>query len=825
MRQVEWAQTPLGPEAQWSASLRSAVGIVLASAFPMALRWGPDFVLIYNDAYRPILGDKHPWAFGRPVREAWSEVWAQIAPNHEAILRGDAPSIFAEDIVLRIQRHGTTWEDAHFTVGYSPVADPTAPTGIGGVLVTAVEITDKVAAQETKRLSEERYELALEATGAIGTWDWDILNDRLIANAKFAELYSVDSAAAARGEPLDAFLAGVHPADLHNLRADIARSLKTVEDGPSEYRLLQRDGSTKWVIARGRFQVDRDGRPVRQLGAVVDITDRKRIEEDLRENMSERRAAAAELARSVEEERATARALAQLNATLEERVAQQAAERDRIWQTSQDLLVVVDAFGRLTAVSPSWRSMLGWQLADLIGRDYLTVIHPEDRATGQAALTRALQAPLPAVELRCLHQDGGFRWISWVATSERGLVYATGRNVTAEKGAAAELAAVQEALRQSQKMEAVGQLTGGIAHDFNNMLVVVMGSLELLGRRLGGGDGRAQRCIEAATEAARRASLLTQRLLAFSRQQPLQPEAIDANKLVAGMSELIRRSIGSVVRLETVLAGGLWRTHADPNQLENIVLNLALNARDAMPEGGRLTIETQNAHLDERYVAGTPELVAGQYVLIAVTDTGGGMPASVIEKAFDPFFTTKPVGKGTGLGLSQVYGFVKQTGGHVKIYSEVGEGTTVKIYLPRLSGASVESGGAPHEPPPAAGELPELVLLVEDEPAVRQYSAEALRELGYRVLEAESAAAALELLEAHPDIDLLFTDVVMPDVNGARLAAEARRRKPDLKVLFTTGYTRSAVVHNGVLDPGVEMIGKPFTLDALATKIRFVLDT
>ncbi|MDQ3558909.1 MAG: PAS domain-containing protein [Pseudomonadota bacterium] len=388
----------------------------------------------------------------------------------------------------------------------------------------------------------------------------------------------------------------------------------------------------------------------------------------------------------------------------------------------------------------------------------------------------------------------------------------------------AELLFAEEALRQAQKMEAVGQLTGGIAHDFNNMLAVVIGSLDLLGRRVGASDPRARRYIDAATDGARRAALLTQRLLAFSRQQPLQPEPVDANKLVTGMTDLLRGSLGGDIRLETVLAGGQWRTHADPNQLENVLLNLAVNARDAMPEGGRLTIETQNAHLDARYAAVHLGVPAGQYVLIAVTDTGAGMPPDVIAKAFDPFFTTKEIGKGTGLGLSQVYGFVKQSGGHVKIYSEPGQGTTVKIYLPRFMTAEGEADEEVSGPDMPLGERDEVVLVVEDEPAVRQFTVDALGELGYRVLEADGAQVALRLLDAHPEIALLFTDVVMPDVNGRKLADEARRRRPDLKVLFTTGYTRNAVVHNGVLDPGVELIGKPFTIEELAAKVREVLD-
>ena len=382
----------------------------------------------------------------------------------------------------------------------------------------------------------------------------------------------------------------------------------------------------------------------------------------------------------------------------------------------------------------------------------------------------------------------------------------------------------EDQLRQAQKMEAVGQLTGGVAHDFNNMLAVVTGSLDLLNRRLSASDPQSMRLVMSALEASKRAGTLTQRLLAFSRQQPLEPEVLDANKLVAGMSDLFRHSLGAQIQLETVLAGGLWRIHADMNQLENVLLNLAVNARDAMPDGGKLTIETQNAHLDQRYAAREPGVVAGQYVLIAVTDTGSGMPDDVIAKAFDPFFTTKDVGKGTGLGLSQVYGFVKQSGGHIKIYSEVRHGTTIKIYLPRYVGAAEKPGAANSQGELPTAEQQELILVVDDEDLVRQFSVEAFTELGYRVLEASNAQAALAMLIDRPDIDLLFTDIVMPEMNGKRLADLVKEKRPDLPVIFTTGYTRNAVVHNGVLDAGVELLVKPFTIDELAGRIRDVLD-
>ena len=384
---------------------------------------------------------------------------------------------------------------------------------------------------------------------------------------------------------------------------------------------------------------------------------------------------------------------------------------------------------------------------------------------------------------------------------------------------------IEQQLRQSQKIEAIGQLTGGIAHDFNNMLAIVIGSLNILKRRLLRGEGDIERFVDAAMEGAERAAALTHRLLAFSRQQPLAPEPVDINKCVAGMSEMLRRTLGENVRLETILAGEVWRTHADASQLENALLNLAVNARDSMPGFGRLTIETANAHLDDSYAVAHSDVPAGQYVMVAVSDTGSGMSPDVIARAFDPFFTTKTIGKGTGLGLSQVYGFVKQSGGHVTIYSEPGQGTTVKLYLPRFFGA----GESTTKPEPKnvvpTGSAQQIILVVEDEEQVRQITVDMLRELGYTVMEADGAASALRVLDARPEVGLLFTDIVMTDVNGRQLAGEAQRRNPYLKVLYTTGYTRNAIVHNGVPDTGLQLISKPFTLEQLANKVREVFDS
>jgi len=381
---------------------------------------------------------------------------------------------------------------------------------------------------------------------------------------------------------------------------------------------------------------------------------------------------------------------------------------------------------------------------------------------------------------------------------------------------------LEEQNLQLQKMEAVGQLTGGIAHDFNNMLAVVIGALNLLQRRVAKGDTNVDQFVDAALDGARRAATLTTRLLAFSRQQPLNPEVISPNRLVSGMSELLNRTLGEQIDVETVLAAGGWSVKADASQLENAILNLAVNAKDSMPEGGRLTIETANCHLDDGYSEANLNVKAGQYMLIAITDTGAGMPEDVVAKAFDPFFTTKPIGKGTGLGLSQVHGFVKQSGGHIKIYSEQGHGTTIKIYLPR-SHESLSEAAAVLQKPATQGDPSVVILMVEDDDQVRLVTLSTLRDLGYTVLHASRPSEALEKLRSTPDVTLLFTDVVMPEMSGRQLADIALAERPELKVLFTTGYTQNAIVHNGVLDPDTEFLMKPFSIDQLAEKIARVL--
>ncbi|MGC2116055.1 MAG: ATP-binding protein [Pseudolabrys sp.] len=378
----------------------------------------------------------------------------------------------------------------------------------------------------------------------------------------------------------------------------------------------------------------------------------------------------------------------------------------------------------------------------------------------------------------------------------------------------------EQALRQSQKMEAVGQLTGGVAHDFNNLLTIIIGNLGIAKR--GVVEARAERALNNALVGAERAAQLTQRLLAFSRRQPLNPRVLDVNKLIVSISDLLARTLGENIELETIGSAGLWNVEADASELESTLLNLALNARDAMPEGGKLTIETSNAYLDDEYCRQHEGLTAGQYVLVAVSDSGAGMSAETIDRAFEPFFTTKEAGKGTGLGLSQVYGFMKQSDGHVRIYSEPGEGTTIKLYLPRRYGDEAALSG--DDDIGSERGRGETILIVEDDDGVRQYASEILRDLNYQVIEAKDSATALRLLDADKKFDLLLTDVVLPGKNGRELATEVENRRPRTKVIFMTGYSRNAIVHHGRLDPGTELIQKPLVERVLARKIRQVLD-
>jgi PAS domain S-box-containing protein len=711
---------------------------------------------------------------------------------------------------------------------------------------------ERVRSEQAAREAAERLSLANKAAG-IGTWDYDPVNDVLGWDNRCKALFGLSPGAEVGYE--ESFLRGLHPDDRERAHEAVSKALAPDSVTPYniEYRTIGiEDGLERWIAATGDALFS-NGQAVRFIGTVLDITAQKKSERHLR-ILNDTGAAVArerDLSKIVQivTDAGVALSGAQFGAFFYNVIAPDGGSY-MLYSLSGVPRSAFENFPmpRNTAVFAPTFMGEGVVRADDILQDprYGKNAPRKGMPEGHLPVRSYLAVPVISRSGEVLgglffgHPDTG----KFQIEHETALLGIAGHAATAidnarlltrletlnaelEQRVANEIAErmkAEERLRQSQKMEAVGQLTGGIAHDFNNMLAVILGSLNLAKRRLGKGEVNIDRFIEGAVDGANRAATLTQRLLAFSRQQPLAPEVTDINRMIGGMSDLLDRSLGELIRLETVLAAGLWRIKADRVQLESAVLNLAVNARDAMPKGGKLTIETSNASIDQRY-ARDYALTAGQYVLIAVTDNGVGMSNDVLGKAFDPFFTTKEVGKGTGLGLSQVYGFVRQSGGHVKIYSEVGVGTTVKIYLPRFIGNEAIT----HTPAQAvqhagASLQKETVLVVEDDERVRGISSESLRDLGYTVIEAASAREAIRKIENGSIPDLLFTDVVMPEMTGAELADELLKRHPGLKVLFTTGYTRNAIVHNGMLDAGKHLLSKPFNIEDLAAKVRSLLD-
>ncbi|MFJ4141562.1 response regulator [Pseudomonas sp. NPDC089734] len=508
------------------------------------------------------------------------------------------------------------------------------------------------------------------------------------------------------------------------------------------------------------------------------------------------------------------------------KLEQRTAELNTFWDISPDLLAMVDFNGYFLRVNPAWGAVLGRTPEELVGSSILTLVHPDDIANTQGALKHTVDQVLPLFENRYLHKDGTYRWIGWTAAPGNGVIFALGKHITHEKQRSETLRATEEALRQSQKMEAVGQLTGGLAHDFNNLLMGISGNIELLQSRVN--QGRLDdlgRYIASALEGSRRAASLTHRLLAFSRRQTLAPKATHIDRLITGMEELIRRTVGPAIDMHVQSIPDLWATMVDPHQLENSLLNLCINARDAMPDGGKLLIETGNRFLDAS-AALRHELLPGRYVELSVSDTGTGMSEDVVGRAFDPFFTTKPIGMGTGLGLSMIYGFARQSGGGVSIHSRPGQGAKICILLPFFAGDAepVEHEAQP-DMPLVTDTGGETILVVDDEPAVRALMTEVLEEQGYSVLQAEHGADALVILQSKATIDLLVTDVGLPGgMNGRQVADAARAIRPELTILFVTGYAENAALAQGNLEPGMHILTKPFSMSSLTGRITDLLN-
>ena len=523
----------------------------------------------------------------------------------------------------------------------------------------------------------------------------------------------------------------------------------------------------------------------------------------------------------ITERRNAEAALKDMMANLEQLVEARTRERNRVWENSRDLLVVVDTGGVVRDASPSWTAILGHPLGEVLGRSVFDFIDPDDNECTCEALVAATHSQLSGFENRFIHLDGTPRWISWHTSVEGEMIFGYGRDVTVRRQQAEALREAEAQLRQSQKMEAVGQLTGGVAHDFNNILQVVSGNLQLIAKAAAGNE-KVQRRVANAQGAVSRGAKLSSQLLAFSRRQPLEPKVVHAGRLLGGMDDMLRRALGEGIAVELRVRKDLWNTFVDPTQLESALLNLAINSRDAMEGFGRLTIEAGNAVLDAAYARAHADASPGEYVMLAVGDTGSGMTPEVLAKAFEPFFSTKSIDKGTGLGLSMVYGFARQSGGHVRIYSEPDAGTTVRLYLPRAHEAEDPVAAAPSETVVGGSET---ILVAEDDDAVRGTVVEMLGELGYEVLTARDASAAWAVVEEGARIDLLFTDVIMPGaMKSSVLAARVRERLPGVAVLFTSGYTEDQIVHGGRLDSGIDLLPKPYTREALAHKVRQVLD-
>lgn len=800
----DWGPTPLGSRECWPSSLEAIFSMMLASPLSMCATWGSDQTLLYNAAYAPILGMRHPAALGQPLSEVWSDVWTDIGPLVERVLAGEAVSFVNMHLVMT--RNGYD-EDTWWSFAYNPIGDENR---IKGILNIANETTAGVTAARARDAAEldvrarnialeQEIVARMEAVNRfsaliqhlpVGVCLLDPNGQSAITNPVFRNFLPNYSHRLDSLHDLGKSWQGydAHGRLLTPQNYPTARAFRGELVMPGDEFLLAKDnGSQVWVSISAVPLTDSAGERAGIILVLDDIDERKRLMIDL-----------------------------------ERQVAERSQDRNALWTLSSDIMLRCNFDGVITATNPAWFSILGWTETELIGSKIFDFIHPEDIAhTLAGAQESSSGRSYQRFDNRYRHRDGSYRWISWSTRPVDNVINAVGRDVTRDKEQASELEAMQNALRQSQKMEAVGQLTGGLAHDFNNLLAGISGALQLMEIRLQQGRlNDFDRYIAVAQGASKRAAALTHRLLAFSRQQTLTPKPTNVNRLVAGMHDLIQRTVGPAMPIEVVGAADAWTALVDPPQLENALLNLCINARDAMPDGGRITIETANKWIDER-TALKQSMVQGQYVSLCVSDTGTGMTPEVIARAFDPFFTTKPIGQGTGLGLSMIHGFAQQSGGQVRIYSEVGQGTTVCIYLPRHYGDSIDDSATAQTTTVQRAKQLATVLIVDDEPSVRLLLIEILDDLGYAWIEAEDSATGLKILQSDARIDLLISDVGLPGgMNGRQMADAGCVARPGLPVLFITGYAENAVLNNGYLEPGMAVLTKPFSIEAIAERIR-----
>jgi PAS domain S-box-containing protein len=805
MREYDWAKSPVGPPRSWSPTLRATLGMILPAQAEIVLFWGADFVAFYNDAYAPTIGIKHPRALGRPARENWSELWTDLEP----LLRGvfeTGQTFSAKDRPFYIERNGVG-EIVYFDVSYSAVreADGTAE----GVLCIVSETTARVHAQQQITSERERLAQLFQQAPSFMALLEGPNHVFGFVNPAYQQLIGHRDVV---GLPMRLALPEVIEQGFVDVLNQVYLTGEPYE-GSAIPVMLQR---TPGAELESRI-LDFVYQPIKNAAGDitgifvegVDITDAVRAETELRASEMQFRSFAQ-------------------------------AIPNHFW--------ISPPSGELDWFNDQVYAYSGLQPGELDGNGWVAIVHPEDLPLALDNWQEALSSgEIYEAEFRLKRHDGLWRWhiaravpirdteghvIRWVGTNtdiqEQKEVSAALTDINAAledriNERTRQLQDAEEKLRQAHKMEAVGQLTGGLAHDFNNLLQGITGALDRIQSRIANGRlSDVDRFLKAAMDAANRAAALTHRLLAFSRQQTLDPRPADVNQLIAGLEDLIRQTMGPTIEVAVNSANDLWSTKVDIPQLESALLNLCINARDAMPDGGKLSIETANQWLNEE-AALEREVLPGHYVSVSVADNGTGMTPEVIARAFDPFFTTKPLGQGTGLGLSMIYGFVKQSGGQVRIYSEVAHGTAVRLYLPRYFGAVEKE--APANSGPMNRGLGETVLVVDDDPTVRMLVTEVLSENSYNILEANDGPSATRIIESDRRIDLLITDVGLPGgMNGRQVASAARVRRPDLKVLFITGYAENTAIKNGHLEPGMAVLAKPFAMSTLSNKIRGMLE-
>ena len=761
----------------------------LSPSFVAVLR-GPEHRFdLTNAAYLKLIG--HRDVIGLPVRAALPELEGQ--GFHELLDRvyrsGEAHSGRAVSVKL-IPQVGAEPQERMLDFVYQPMRG--ADGRVNGIFVEGVDVTEVFIQAQDLRESDEKFRsfsrLApnhMWTSRANGHLDW--FNDQTLR-------YSGVDIEALVG---DGWARLLHPDDVARAASTWSTALHSGANYEMEFRIRRADGVYRWHLVRALPVRNARGDIVRWVGTNTDIEDQHADRDQLRE----------------------------INATLERRADERTRERERMWSSSPDLIAMIDPQGIFLDVNPVWTSALGWDREQIVGKRIDGFIHSEDQVNAQDALARATVGVLPTFECRVLHADGSHRIVAWTAAPDERAIFAFGRDITADRERALALAMAEEQLRQAQKMEAIGQLTGGIAHDFNNMLASIYGSIQLMQRKLaaGGQDGF-EKLLDRASASAQRAAALTQRLLAFARRQALETRRVDVCALIDSLEDLMTRTLGPRIALQVRRAEDQWPARIDSAQLENALINLVINARDAMPAGGQLTIEVSNHRFDSPHAASQAELAPGEYVTVSVCDNGAGMSSTVIKRAFEPFYTTKPIGQGTGLGLSMVYGFVKQAGGHARIHSELGRGTTITLFLPRdVSQDGAETAPAAPRAPKDGAHAGGSILVVEDEASVREVIITVLADLGYVYAEASDAEVALALLDSRAHFDLLISDVGLPGMNGRQLAEIAIDKRPGLKVLFVTGYVDQAVAQNGLLGNNMQMITKPFVIDDLAHRIRAML--